>query len=243
MRRSVHIVSAPPEITSPVVVEWLERELDAPSIGVDQQIDAAAGVREWRTTISQGDHLVGRYTSGDHKRMEGLSLSFLLNDDESQTVLPLVAALVVTDSTGRSITARDTLPIAWKNDSSGGNDQQDAPRDERFTYLYLFPGQKNGVQAAIQASRELSETIRKGATVTVMVPTASAEHESTERQWGNAIAGRLLVDLQEQGVAMNHFVVTSGAAHAGALPEEILLNEGTSVVIEQSRGGGTGQRP
>jgi hypothetical protein len=93
----------------PVDREWLARAFRVPHLDIAPEITSSAGVRWWRVRVRQGDRIIGGSS------MEGAAADMLALDlpdnGADSAIAPLVAELVVEDSAGSVVTARDTLPL------------------------------------------------------------------------------------------------------------------------------------
>lgn len=231
---TVRVATTAEKILAPVLVEWLARDLSAPPIGVDQEISAEAGVKGWTMTITQGSRLVGRYVSTDPHRMEELSLSFLLDQNEQDAALaPLVAELVVEDSTGRSTVARDRLPIVWERDTLAVGEELVGTGYEHLERLFLYPGAEGAAHGGEEIAREVAGLLRSGATVRALVP-ASEASEAAERRWGAATAAELIAAAQQRGATIDHFELAPAPVSPAKFPEDRIFARELRFVIDQA---------
>lgn len=99
-------------LMAPIVWEWIVRRMAAPGIGIQQKIEADAGVSDWTLTIRQRDRqLLHRSLHADTLSASANKLLTLQNLREREATEPLVATLRVIDSLGGESVATDTLRV------------------------------------------------------------------------------------------------------------------------------------
>ncbi|MBS1914185.1 MAG: hypothetical protein JST22_19510 [Bacteroidetes bacterium] len=110
--RIVAIASASQTITAPIVTEWIEESVDAPSVLLQPTIIAAAGVRSWKATVTHNGHQIGVLSAHGGEPEGSIDAGMVLRDfNEGNGTQALSAELLVEDSTGAMAMARDTLPV------------------------------------------------------------------------------------------------------------------------------------
>ena len=107
-RRTLYKRHTPPQ------KEWIVDDYLLPSIGITPQIVADAGVQLWTLSIRKDSEEIARLTSEDADQQ--LNLDIELADG----LIPnrLTAELIVEDSTGALVAARDHLPFIVEIDST-----------------------------------------------------------------------------------------------------------------------------
>jgi len=209
-------------VGGPVESVWIVRELQAPSLGITQRIDAEAGLRAWRLRLTQGSRELAAYAGRTQQELSAVDLSLRL-DGGAVGAGPVVATLMVLDSAGDSVSAEARLDLL--------RDDGAITRREVFSFLLPdlagagLPG--DGERMMI---REIAASARDGARVTIM-PAGDADDGALER-----IAGALLAELRGHGVHAGEIAITRTEQASGggpSLPEEMLLNSGVVVTIEQ----------
>lgn len=116
---TVKLASTLPEVLLPVMVEWIEQEIVAASVGIEPQIAAQHGVKGWRVTVLRNGKEIATLRNTDEGN-EGLDAGLLLGDAATGGAMPLLQAeLVVEDSTGATTIARDLLTVASAKESEG----------------------------------------------------------------------------------------------------------------------------
>lgn len=99
-------------LMAPIIWEWIVRRMAAPGIGIQQQIEADAGVSDWTLTIRQRDRqLLHRSLRADTLSTLDNKLLTLQNLREREATEPLVATLRVVDSLGGESITTDTLRV------------------------------------------------------------------------------------------------------------------------------------
>ena len=100
---------ASPAILGPLRAEWIEQATVTAPLQIEPHASGGVAPRSWTLTLRRGSELVASYSSDD-PGPPALSLSF--GAPPPGTVpLPLSAELVVRDSRGETVVARDTLPV------------------------------------------------------------------------------------------------------------------------------------
>jgi hypothetical protein len=237
--RSVRILNAPPSIGAPVMTQWVARSFLAPPIGLKPEIDAEAGVREWRITLMHGRREVGRYSSAEKREFPGVNLSFL-EQEAGKALPPLVAILTVEDSAGQRLTVRDTLGLAWDSTTllSKRNVQRETLRflliDHNRDSSSLYAGSESLFQ-------KIPASIRQGARLTISSDSSREERSSSDGRWrAERVAEDLLDRLRARGVHIAEVRLTpldpDDALGAQELPEARMLASGAEVVVEQEMG-------
>lgn len=156
----VQIASTSHDILAPIEAEWFEERYAAPRISMRRDIHADAGVRRWRVDVHCGNRVVSSTTS-DSLSGEAPTIAFDLSDYRvGSGPEPLVARLVVEDSSGAIITATDELAITIEQQPKGGM------IGEQLRYvvparLISGPAQRSSLV------KSLTPVIRPGAEVTI----------------------------------------------------------------------------
>ncbi len=114
--RRVEFHSDVEAIMAPVVTETETVSYDPPYLKMVPQIDAEAGVRDWRITVTQAGATLGEYSSHQSGGIDQSDLSWKIEHDQGGNELaPIVAQLEVTDSTGATVFASDRLPLVMRH--------------------------------------------------------------------------------------------------------------------------------
>jgi hypothetical protein len=88
-----------------VATEWIERTWSASGIEITKQIEAPAGIRIWSVVLRQGMRELMRFDDREPRAPERFTLS------GERPLQPVVAELVVEDSAGSVVVARDTAHL------------------------------------------------------------------------------------------------------------------------------------
>jgi hypothetical protein len=224
--RCVRIETARP-VGAPLTVEWKTRRFRQPTFDLQPEIRAKEGVKRWEIVVRQGGREIGR-TSGS----AGLDLALHTPEDLADTVLPpLEAELMVEDSAGATVFARDTLPLRIMNASP----PEGSSKTIWETSSYLLLGAAYGHQGespAIGASlRQIADSIGNGARVTVVGPGRDARQARPALRT-EEVAGTLRTLLGGRGVDVST-AITPAMSLDSQYPEERMLAAGVSITIEQ----------
>lgn len=99
-------------LLAPIFWEWIVRRMAVPGIGIEQEMEADAGINDWRLTIRQQDRqLLHRSLRSDTLPPAASTLLTLRNLREREATEPLVATLRAIDSVGNEAIATDTLRV------------------------------------------------------------------------------------------------------------------------------------
>ncbi|MEP7217614.1 MAG: hypothetical protein ABI876_01790 [Bacteroidota bacterium] len=172
-RRVVLVSGGEPLLLRLATPGRIDHDLEPPLVALDPHIDADAGVRSWRITLSHQGRTVGYYTSAHPDGAGSGSSEWRVGEEVSGELRdPLIAELTVEDSLGGSKTVSSRIPIVVRR-YSREVDSGVAGGMELISYG-LFPGSiDSGVvgernRAAVE---EIVGRLRPGATVKVMSST------------------------------------------------------------------------
>ena len=215
----VRITSPSGEILAPVTIDWRARSYALPTLDIQPEIEAEAGVRFWGVTVRQGKKVITNYSSNGDEGT-GDEVTFHIPDDFTDTILPpLVAELVVEDSTGRRIAATDTLPLSLLRDTSAGN--VPSPAWERSVYILDAAGDGPGDLRAIAAS------IRDGDRLIVADAAGRHSRRIADLLRDLVKPRRTTIDIRREAI-----IAETSREHT---PEERALAGGVKITVE--RGG------
>ncbi|MDB5035229.1 MAG: hypothetical protein JWQ98_2470 [Chlorobi bacterium] len=182
----------------------IDHDLEPPLIALDPHIDADAGVRSWRITLSHQGRTVGSYTSRHPDGAGTGSSEWRVGEDISGELPdPLIAELTVEDSLGGLKTVSSRIPIVvrrYSRDIDSG-----VAGGVEFVSAGLFPGSvDSGVvgQRNSAAAAEIAGRIRTGATVSI---------SCTGNIDGAARLVRIIVDVYRQRYISNVAMSIRGA--------------------------------
>ncbi|MEO5931033.1 MAG: hypothetical protein ABIR47_13945, partial [Candidatus Kapaibacterium sp.] len=172
-RRVVLVSGGEPLLLRLATPGRIDHDLEPPLVALDPHIDADAGVRSWRITLSHQGRTVGYYTSVHPDGAGSGSSEWRVGEEVSGELRdPLIAELTVEDSLGGLKTVSSRIPIVVRR-YSREVDSGVAGGMEWMSYG-LFPGSiDSGVvgernRAAVE---EIVGRLRPGATVTMMFST------------------------------------------------------------------------
>ncbi|MBS1913704.1 MAG: hypothetical protein JST22_17080 [Bacteroidetes bacterium] len=150
--RSVAFALQSTEPAAPVRSEWIVERWHAEPVKLAHTVQADAGLASWALTVRQGPALIARSTDRDGDlpdHVEGVITAAAGTE-------PLVAELMVEDSTGERAVSRDTLSIVRAALDA------DAPQEEISTYLFTGSREEVG-----RMSEELALDTRDSAIVRI----------------------------------------------------------------------------
>ncbi len=107
------VQSDSPEVLGPVYSQWISRRYSPGPIRLRPDITAEAGIRSWQIEVRHGGESIAIAT--DQQPNEGISSTALALGEYSRgTAIPdLTVEFTLTDSTGRSVVAEDSLPLQF----------------------------------------------------------------------------------------------------------------------------------
>jgi hypothetical protein len=110
--RSVTITSATPGILAPIATEWIEQDVSPAPIGLEPEIVAPTGIKEWHASIRQGEREIAIVRNSDSAASGVLSAVGLVADIGADGSVPSVTVeMIVEDSAGGSAVAYDELAV------------------------------------------------------------------------------------------------------------------------------------
>ncbi len=234
--RNVEIVSRSPGIMAPVATARLVRDFHPPDIELDPVYDAEAGVRRWSISVSTGGRVIERYSSDEAEGTSGSGEWEISHARHDGSLVPLVVELVVEDSTGRSVTARDELPLTLRQTSdtvdgvrAGSGRQRMLLSIPGFDHDSFEPGESNR-----QLAVRVGEMIRDGATVTVTGYRSGTDDPNIADLDGKRAEAVARILRESTGVSdIEMDVVAGGEPGEEDLPEARAFARGVTVLIEQ----------
>ncbi len=261
--RRVELLPEGADLLGPVVTERTARTFDPPLIRLEPMFDAEAGVRSWELTVSQAGRTIARYAS-DAPGPEQPEISWRLVREQLDSVLsPIEAQLIVSDSAGGRVTARDEVPLHLERrvrviDGSGG------AADERATYTLVafdYDSPELGKENREMIAR-IAEAARGGARITVTGYTdrigGEAHNAGLSRQRAERVAAALHDALRSllhgasgsasgsaphpsggRGASIDTRITVEGAGREterfpNDLPEGRILSRAVQITIEPS---------
>jgi outer membrane protein OmpA-like peptidoglycan-associated protein len=246
--RRVELASDVDAILSPVVAERVEQTFDPPVVRLDPSVVAAAGVRRWSLVVTQGGDTVGRFGGDGPAGLARTDMSWRVDADAHGLVPPpLVAEMVVEDSSGAVATARSVTPMVLRRHvrTTDGRVEGIGNR-ERVSYALvgfgfdddrLSPGDESMVREIASMTRPRAVVTITGHTDRIGDPArnlllSSARARNVALMMGSAIAARNLSDvkIEESGAADRM------ARFTNETPEGRMLSRGVSIVVEQDAG-------
>jgi outer membrane protein OmpA-like peptidoglycan-associated protein len=244
--RRTEISSNRPGLLAPVVTQQVVRNFDPPLVRLSPWYQADAGLKRWDLTITQKGKLVARYSSVDSGIGDDPDLMWRIDHETVDSMLaPLVAELVVEDSTGARDTSRSELPmvLARKLTVVNGEVQHDGNSEQitynlvAFNYNVAELGEQNEAQIA-----SIAASIKEGARVTITGYTDRIGEErhnvqlSTQR--AERVAAALRAQIRARGLEGIQLITTGAgietARFANDVPEGRVLSRGVSVIVEQT---------
>jgi hypothetical protein len=171
----VEIVSNDPGITAPVETMRILQLSAPPVIRLKPEYHAASGVKRWQITVSHEGKRLARYSSDANDIASDSGDAWTIPHRHSDQVLePIVAELVVEDSTGAIATARDRMPLTIEQAGEGAVEQvvcllfpfisgSQTLTEELSTQLHtLIPMIRNGAHITIQSFAQAVERSDSG---------------------------------------------------------------------------------
>lgn len=247
--RRVEIASADPALLAPVTTEQMIRDFDPPMIRLLPRFRAEAGVKEWSIVITQGEREVVRYGGDRGDSMTRMSDTWQIDHERIDSMLsPLMAALVVTDSTGAVARAETTLPMTMVLNPRVVDQRVERSGDRARLVTTLVGFEFSSAEPGTQNRRALESiagAVKDGAEVSLMGYTdriGDQEHNrSLAAERAANAAAMLQALLKERGVKG----VTMNVRGEGIeterfdndLPEGRFLSRGVGIVVEQNESG------
>jgi outer membrane protein OmpA-like peptidoglycan-associated protein len=249
--RRVELASDVDAILSPVVAERVEQTFDPPVVRLDPSVISGAGVRRWLLVVTQGSDTVGRFGGDGPAGLARTDMSWRVDADAHGALPPpLVAEMVVEDSSGATATARSVTPMVLRRHvrTTDGRVEGMGNR-ERVSYALvgfgfdddrLSPGDESMVREIASMTRPRAVVTITGHTDRIGDPArnlllSSARARNVALMMGSAIAARNLSDvkIEESGAADRM------ARFTNETPEGRMLSRGVSIVVEQDAADGS----
>ncbi len=235
---AVRISSDVPELTAPLVTEWVERKLIAPPVGMERRIEAQAGVLQWTVSISHDTTVLADFSGGHRERFNSLDIEFptnrLMNNGAPS---PLTVEMQVEDSTGAVVTARDELPLQFRSKGEGSERAIDR---QQFTMVIPGAVDSASLPAGSRALllKSLPIIVQEGSVITITEAvhhTGSANDNTADARQGSIIAQQVLAALNASGIAPESFIIRqeSKRSGAGSSPIKMMLERGVQIQIDQ----------
>jgi len=190
---AVEMSTDEPELFRPVVSEWVEQELGSTPIGLEPKIQTESGVREWRVSVLYSDRELATIRQSDSMPSSLLDAGMLLNGIEPDLGSgTLEAELVVEDSAGATMIARDTMPVVFAR-SVGTSYDYSLNR-----YILL------DVPATISdpSLRKIADSIHEGAVVSILPLSSEGSAVGQLQQRLIALGDELQKVCRENGVTL-----------------------------------------
>lgn len=219
----VRIASAMEEITAPVTIDWRARTYTLPPLDIQPEIEAEAGVRFWEVRVRQGKEVITNYSSNGTQEGGRDELAIHIPDDYADTTLPpLVAEMVVEDSTGRRISVSDTLPLSLLHDVPSGGV---VPLPDREREIYILDVTEAGPKRL--ELRAIAASVRDGDRVTVADAAGRHSRHVADLLRDLIKPRRTTIDVRREAIV--------AVSSMGATPEERALGEGVKIIVERGR--------
>ena len=168
--RSVMIASAERNVLEPIVTEWIEQEVESAPIGLEPRIASANGVRGWRATVLQEGREIGVLRNTDSVGTGILDAGVVLRNISTDRSMPkLNAELVVEDSSGAVMVARDEMVVVVVN--QGGSGAPDAI-DRRVNDYLLSDRSEREIAPLVE---QLVRSVGDSASIAIAPLVAGAE--------------------------------------------------------------------
>lgn len=246
--RRVELIASRRTTFAPVVTEQIVREFTPPMISMRRAVTAEAGERKWDLTILQGERVVVSHSGRADGGARMPEFNWQIDRDAIDTALPpLVAELVVEDSTGQTTTARDVMPLVLEKRLQtvdgrivpSGDTEQLGFALVGFAYNAADVDRRN-----TEIIRDLAALLRPGARVVVTgyADRIGMEHRNAELSAERArrVGATLRAQLDARGVAdVTIRSVGSGAdteRYPNDYPEGRALSRGVYLFVEQPAG-------
>jgi hypothetical protein len=192
---------------APVVSEWIDQEIDAPSIGVQPTIVARVGVQRWRVSVMQGEREIGVVRNTDEpdaRRLDiGLAMRRLSHDEARRA---LGAELVVEDSAGAVAVARDRMEVIVDTVRAARGAAAETVVGE-----YLVPA--GDTLASAPVLRRIVEALPVDARVTVSAPLesgAAADRLAARLRTIARASGRTIAELSTERASIDGASIEGG---------------------------------
>ncbi len=243
--RKVEFLSDDPAILAPVVNVRVVRNFTPPVLQVDPSYESQAGLRRWTIAISQDNHIVARYTSDEAEGGAPAGFNWRIRQHGTDSSLsPVVAELVVEDSTGRMVSARSHLPLVLEHRLDVVNPGSGSPHDrERSTFTLIgFDYGSAGLRP--EHERELEEIAATADSATRITITGYTDRIGDEKlnaglshQRAEETARRLRAALDRTGAVGARITLAGGGVDRDQfdndLPEGRMLSRGVQIVVEK----------
>jgi hypothetical protein len=208
--QSVTIASATPGILDPIATEWIEQEVNPAPIGLEPEIVAPKGVKEWHASVRQGNREIGIVRNTDSVASGIMSASGLMAAVAADGSVPALSAeLVVQDSAGAMVVARDNLAVVIEGNLEDG----DAAVEHSVSRYFLMGTRDGQTDRSIQ---RIVDAIGDSATISLrpMLPEGASRAGAQERL--GFVAERLRRACAEKGkdrvaIAAREAIATNAA--------------------------------
>jgi outer membrane protein OmpA-like peptidoglycan-associated protein len=244
--RRVEIASASEAVGGPAITEQIIRDFNPPIVKMDPSFEAEAGLKRWTLTITQGTRTIAQYNSSDSGALTAPELTWHLATEPLDSALdPLVAELVVEDSTGATVTARNQVGLSLERRLRiiDGRIERNGDREQisytlvAFNYNSAELGKQNEAMV-----RDIASAVREGAEVTITGYTDRIGEEQRNVELSAQRAAKVATALRARLDARDLDEVQVKAMGAGIetdrfendYPEGRVLSRGVSVTVDQS---------
>jgi hypothetical protein len=161
---SVTIASVSPAVTSPIITEWIDQEINAAPIGIEPQVASNHGIKEWRVAVSYNGKELGVARSSDQQGSTVIDAGVLVDNIPNAGPIPgLDAELIVEDSSGAVKVAHDQMAVVLADGSSQGDSASSTIERQIDTYL-LPDAAGSDLDRTIQ---QIAGSISDGASITL----------------------------------------------------------------------------
>jgi len=229
------------QVMAPVVTEWHARTYTPLAIDLRPEIEAEAGVRAWSVAVRQGERIITRYSSDAEDGASGSELALHIPENSADTVLPpLVAELIVEDSTGARVAARDTLPLL-RDEGRAAKSHPPENEEIRSREIYLLRWDTTATGGGMNAERDLLKEIARDADEGTRIVISRQSGGECGRCTG--VADILGAMTARAGAEIRVEDARAGAFTGADPPEERAVGEMVRIEVERTRRNADSGRP
>ncbi len=244
--RRIEISSTDPALTSPLVLESIERDFSPPSIRVVPDFDSPVGIADWKMTVTQNGNPMADYSRADLEKGESPDFQWEIRQRRGDTsIAPLVARIEVTDSLGRTALAFDTIPLILEKRRDRVDDDVEIAVDmvRKSSWLIGFGYDSDALTPEMIAElKRMMEFLRPGGRISVTGftdRTGTEEHNlSLSRKRADRVAGWISGYLSEQKMEVEEMTVTGAGVDEehfdNDLPEGRVLSRSVLIRIDRA---------
>jgi outer membrane protein OmpA-like peptidoglycan-associated protein len=239
LQRNVEIASRTTDITLPVTTRLVDQSYEPPTIRVSPSMPRE-GIRRWRITISQGADTLARRSNDPLDSGRGIPPNWSIPHQRGDSVLvPIVAEIIVIDSSGGIAGYRDRLPLLLESDRSSDGSVSETVR---WQFIGFQAGSSDLPPGDLPLLRQIADTLGPNSDVTITGFAEATEKGSGSaglaRQRAEGVAARLQLLLKEGNVQGVSVRIDDGDAleEPGRRPIDIMVGRRVELKIAERPG-------